>query len=212
MNWYVAYLCILAFATITGIFRFSVISASNKCFLLLVLTTFFVEIIARQLAIRVGTNIVVYHIFTPMQCALVLLSYYIETKIKGFLYLMPFVIVLGIVMSMWVQPIPSFNSYYICFELFVFTLLAITFFKRLLLIETSQKLKDFPCFWISSGLLIFSVISIFDLGTYNFFAHSNTSLDKALRYMRYFSTYIYYSSFIVAFLVKQNTISDQHGK
>ncbi|MBB6004349.1 hypothetical protein HNP25_003012 [Arcicella rosea] len=212
MNWYLVYLFILALATMVGVFRFKVISTSNKCFLLLVLITLIVEIIAWQLAMKSGTNIIVYHIFTPMQCALVLLGYYKETKIKVFFYLIPFVIVLGTVTSIWIQPIPSFNSYYICFELFLFIFLALTFFKRLLIIETNQKLKNFPFFWISSGMLIFSITSIFDLGTHNFFIDSNTYLDIILRYIRYFSNYIYYSSFIVAFLVKQNTISDQYGK
>jgi len=212
MNWYIIYLIILTMAILTGFFRFQVITASNKCFLLLVLITFITEIIARQVALSGASNFLVYHIFTPIQCSIAFLGFYFDTKARAILYTIPLMLILGLILSIWVQPLPSFNTYYMSIELFFFTFLSIVFFRRLLVVETEIKLRDFPLFWISCGLLIFSVTNLFDLGTMNFFLLSNTTLDKILTYARYFTNYILYSSFIVAFLVKQNTISDQHGK
>lgn len=212
MIWYIIYILILTFGFVVGSFKFNVISKSNKCFLLLLLITLISEIVARRVATNGNSNFIVYHIFAPIRCMIILLGYYFDIKNRLFLYLIPVIVLISLVLSIFIQPLPNFNSYFINLEFFLFTIIPIYFFLQILKVETEYGLNDFPLFWISCGMLIFCVCNIFVLGTFNFFLKSNTILDVILRYVRYFSNYIYYSSFIVAFLVKQNTISDQHGK
>lgn len=213
---YSFYILILLVGLIVGLIKIHTLNNSNKIFLLLLLSTVFVEILGPIIAFYGSSNYIVYHIFTPVQCCMVFLAYYFDVKNRIILYSIPFFVTLGLVLSLWIQPLPAFNSYYMNIELLFFSVLAILFFKSLLEIQTQHYLKDYPLFWISSGLIIFCISNIFILGTLNFVSESDIKKNKILisilMDIRYFSNYIYYSSFIVAFLVKQNTISDQYGK
>ncbi|MET3126972.1 hypothetical protein ABID42_002074 [Arcicella rosea] len=213
---YCFYIFVLLVGIFVGLIKIKTLNNSNKIFLLLLLSTIFAEVLGPIIAFYGVSNYIVYHIFTPIQFCLVFYAYYYDIKDKILLNLIPFFIVLGLVLSLWIQPLPAFNSYYMNIELLSFSILSIYFFKNLLEIQTHNELKDYPLFWISSGLIIFCISNIFILGTLNFVSDSDIKQNKILisilMNIRYFSNYIYYSSFIVAFLVKQNTISDQHGK
>ncbi len=216
MVWSIIYIFILMLGLITGLTKLRQINNSSKVFLLLLLLTLVAELTGKTLAFYGKSNFIVYHLFTPIQCCLVFLGYYYDMRNKLFIYFMPVIILIATVLSIFVQQPPNFNSYFMEIELLLFSLLNINYFRELLKIEKEVKLKDYPLFWISSGLLIFSVSNIFIMGAYNFFIKSNITSSSTLNYFflytRLFSNYIYYSSFIIAFLVKQNTISDQHGK
>ena len=213
---YYIYLIILLTSCIVGVINLKKLNNSNKCFLLLLFCTLIVEAIAPIITKNGFSNYVVYHIFTPIQCVLVLWGYYLEIKNKIILWEILFMVVLAFVMSFWIQPLPSINSYYMNIEILCFIFIVVYYFNKLLEIETEFKLKDYPLFWISCGLLIFCVSNLFVLGTTNFLKNSDVLSNKLLItiliQIRYFSNYLYYSSFIVAFLVKQNTISSQHDK
>lgn len=216
MIWNIIYLSILTTGSLFGVIRFRKLNNSNKFFLLLLLCTIVAETIGWFTAKGKASNFIVYHIFTPVQCTLVFLGYYYDLKKKVLLYSIPFIVFTGLILSLFIQPLPAFNSYFMEIELLLFSLVTIYYFSQLLKVETDINLKDYPLFWISSGLIIFSVSNIFIMGAYNFFIKSNSPqfalLNTIFFYIRLFSNYIYYSSFIVAFLVKQNTISDQYGK
>lgn len=216
MTWIIIYFFVLIIAILIGLKSFMILSNSCKLCLLLLLSTICAEAIGYFVASILKTNFIVYHIFTPLQCITVLFAYYTETKDKFFVYLIPVVTFLALILSFWVQPLPAYNTYFMDVELILFTIISSLFFKKLLSLETDLKLYQYPFFWISCGLLIFSVLNIFIFGSFNFIIKSNTIPNKilisVLTQVRFVTNYIYYSSFIVAFLVKQNTISDQHGK
>jgi len=215
---YNIYIIILLASLVVGGIKFNVLNKTNRVFLVLILLTIIAELAGRAVSIKGKSNYIIYHFFTPIQCVLVLLGYYLDLKNKIILYIIPSMLLLGIILSLWIQPLPHVNTYFMNIEILLFTILTIKYFRDLLSLETTIKLKDFSLFWISCGLLIFCIANIFLLGAFNYIIDSksngvtNKFIMKILLYIRYFSNYLYYSSFIVAFLVKQNTISEQNDK
>ena len=212
MTWSILYFTILATSSILGIVNFKFLNNSNKAFLLLLLCTIFTEVTAYIIVyVTQKSNFLVYHIFSPLQCAIVFWAYFLDTKKSIFIYAIPVILVTGLVLSLFIQPLPAFNSYFMEIELLLFCVLALNYFRELLKIENEIQLKDYPLFWINSGLLIFAVVNIFVLGAYNFFIKDenlkNPLLNSVFFYCRFVSNCLFYSSFSVAFLVKQNSIS-----
>jgi hypothetical protein len=158
------------------------------------------------------SNYIVYHIFNPIQYIIVAWAYYQEFRKKQILISMPIMVIWSLILSVFIQPITEFNSYYISFELLIFTAFSVYYFLLLLRIETDNKLKDYPLFWISCGWLLFSVANLFVFGTYNSFFKENSYIERVFAYIRVFSNYILYSLFIVAFLVKQHTLLGDERK
>jgi RsiW-degrading membrane proteinase PrsW (M82 family) len=210
MIWFEIYIIILSAAIINGCIRFRFLHRSNKLFLLLLCITLVIELVAYKIGSLGKTNFWIYHIFTPIQYVIVAFAYFWDSKNKFILWSILFMFIAGLIFSLWIQPLPAYNSYYMILELFAFTLLSANYFKDLLAIDTEELLKNFPLFWISCGLIFFSVANLFVLGTYNYFLKIESF--EGLNYLRYFSNYFYYSMFILAFLVKQNSISDSNAK
>ena len=204
ISWYNVYSSILLIGIIIGCLRFKVINKSNKFFLLLIFATFISESIAHTMIQNGKSNFSVYHIFSPLQYSLVALGYYFDTRSKYTLLTIPLMIIISIFFSIWIQSPPLFNSYFLTIELFLFSILGISFFQKLLKANTETKLKNYPLFWISCGIILFSVSNLFIFGTHNFFKILNPAIKHTFKYLRYFTNYFYYIMYIFAFLVKQN--------
>ena len=211
MTWSILYFSILAIGAILGIVNFKFLNNSNKAFLLLLLCTILTEAIGFWLSNPQKSNFLIYHIFSPLQCSVVFWAYYLDTKNKYFLYCIPPVLITALILSLFIQPLPAFNSHFMEIELLIFCVLALNYFRELLKTEKEVKLINYPLFWINSGLLIFAVANIFILGTYNFLIRpenlKNPLLKSVFFYIRFLSNLLFYSSFSVAFIVKQNSIS-----
>jgi hypothetical protein len=210
MIWFRIYLFLLGIGIIIGIIKYKSLNRSNKTFLLLLLITIFSEFVANKMATLGKSNYLVYHIFTPIQYAIIALGYYFDTRSKLVFITIPIMIITSIVFSVLIQPLPAYNSYFMIVELLVFTLLSTYFFMNLLKIETEVLLTNYPLFWISSGLLLFSVSNLFVLGTINFFSKSEPNV--ILTYLSYFTNYFYYTMYIFAFISGQKTISESYDK
>ncbi len=212
MIWTILYFSILATGSIIGILNFKFLNNSNKAFLLLLLCTILTEVTAYIISyVTHKSNFWIYHIFSPVQCAIVFWAYFLDTKNKYFLYFIPPVLLIALIFSLLIQPLPAFNSHFMEIELLLFCILALNYYRELLKTEKEVKLIDYPLFWINSGLLIFSVANIFIMGTYNFLIKPDNVnipfIKTVFYYIRFFSNFLFYCSFPVAFLVKQNSIS-----
>lgn len=211
-HWFNLYIIIIFSGILIGFINFKNLSRSSKIFLLLLLCTFVSENFAHYLIKSGESNFYVYHIFSPIQYLLVALGYYFDTKNKYILTTIPFVLCLALILSLWIQALPLFNSYFLNTELFLFTIFAIYYMRNLLTIHSEIELKEYPLFWISCGLILFSVSNLFIFSTYNFFNNPDPIIKKTFYYVRLFTNYIYYSMFIVSFLVKQNTSAKNNAK
>ncbi len=203
------YILILLIGCLIGIFKYRDLNRSSKIFAVLLFTTFFTEIIAQvilRLLLHRPNNFFMYHIFTPIQFSLIACAFFEELKVKFIIYLIPLMLVLAIILSSTIQPFDVFNSYFTNISFFFITIFTVIYFQKLLNFVTEDTFTDFPLFWISCGLMLFTISNTFVFGTFNTFFSSNNIFSSIFRYVRIFTNYILYILFIVAFLNKQSFI------
>lgn len=206
------YLTLLIIGTFIGFIRFKSLNQSSKIFAILLLITTITEIIAQVIFRYIfhEANFFIYHIFTPIQFTLIALGYFQEIRLKFIPYLIPIMLIVAITLSLTIQNIEVFNSYFTNLSFFITAIFTNLYFYKLLQFDTNHKFSDFPLFWISCGLLLFTVTNIFVFGTFNTFFNSNNIISSMFRYVRIFTNYILYIMFVIAFLNKQSFI-EQNG-
>ena len=85
------------------------------------------------------------------------------------------------------------------------SLWALLYFNELFKKVSEHKFLDYPLVWISIGLLVFNVTNIVGLGLFNRI-NVTTASGEVLQYIRSFTNYLLYSSFIGAFYCAQKII------
>lgn len=207
------YFAILLLGIIIGSIRFKNLNKSNKIFLLLLLITFISETLSLYLRkYGLQKNFLQSHIFHPIQFTIVAYAYFVELRAKVILYLIILMTVWEIILTIFIQPISLYDTYFINLELLIFSIFSIVYLYKLLKIKTEYSIVNFPLFWISCGLLIFSIANLFFFGTYNTFFGEKSSLQELFMYIRFFTNYVLYGLFIIAFLVKQYTLLTDERK
>jgi hypothetical protein len=140
---------------------------------------------------------------------LIVIAFWYELKNKILLYGLPFIWVISIINSIYLQPAQkNFNSNFINLEALLILLLSLYFFEKLIKnIPELGFFKEYPAFWISIGLLFFSVISVVIFGMYNFLLIKKTPLvQNVMLTLRSGANYLLYICFIIAFLSKQKEL------
>ena len=202
------YYFIVFTGVVIGGIRYKMLNKSSRVFFLLLLLTLSNEFVAFYCAKVFRTNVVAYNAFTILQFSLISTAYYLETKSK-------IIFIAGAI----------FLSFILCTELFGISLLKV-FNKNLLLLDYLfviifvmlfftdyfKKIDDLPIHkfsisWIGFGLLLFCVVAIFSFG-FDFVNSKNPNWKKFSFYCRWFSNYLFYLSFIPAFLSPQKSLND----
>ncbi len=203
------YYGILFIGVIVGISKIPILNRSNKAFLLLLLITFIHEIFSYFLReYKLQKNFLHSHIFHPIQFILIGYAYFQELRYPLIKRIIPIMVLLALVLTLFVQPISQYDTYFINIELLIFSFFCILYFRKLLLIRTEYALFSFSLFWISCGLLLFCVSNLFYFGTFNTFFNEKNDWQIVFMYVRLFTNYILYTMLIIAFSVKQHTLND----
>ena len=108
-------------------------------------------------------NFLQYHIFFPIEYALVALGYYKEIFKIYILWSIPIMLVWSITSEIFIQTISEFNTYFLNLELLFFVIFSILTLRKLTDVKVDVSFTAFPIFWISCGLLIFSVANYISL-------------------------------------------------
>ena len=208
------YFGILILSFLAGIYRFPKLNRANKFFFILIGITLLSEIIAsyfRDKKILTG-NLIQYHIFHIIEYILICYGYFIEVKSKYIFWGIPLGVLLSIFLSIFIQPITSFNSYFVNTELFIFTLLSVWTLLKLLQIKTELSFISFPIFWVSIGWILYTVCNVFFFGTNNTYFQKGSIFETIFFRLLYFSNYLLYLAFTVGFLAQQNSLSNHGNK
>ncbi len=134
-------------------------------------------------------NLFVYHLLVPIQYLVFALIYYFAIASaavkKIILCSIPCYSVISAWLTLTVEPFEIYNSFAIMLENALLALWVLVYYKELFLRRTPVVLKREPIFWISTGLLFFSVGDFFAEGLMSTVIGLDPQLAKLLFYAIY---------------------------
>ncbi len=203
------YLNISFLTLILGLFFFNwaELTQEQKLIGFSVLITLPFEIYAGYLQSYNINNLFIYHMLIPVQYSFYAYIYYcyIEFKIvkKLILISIGLVITVAVVLAQNIQTPDTYNSYVIIISNFFICIWVLTYYWQLFVQLKIINLKSEPLFWISNGLLLFSLGDFFAEGL------MKALLDQSFNLARRIYYYIHvpllctlYITFIIAFLCR----------
>lgn len=205
---YTIYFLILSVGIAYGQYRFKLLANSSKWLWVLLVFTLFEEIAAYTIAYGQKMNFIVYHIFTPLQYALIAWTYYQEIRNKVIIWSIFIFLLFAIVNSLFLQDFSHFNSHTLNISMLMIILLCTWYLYQMLHQKSQSSFTNYPLFWISCGFLLFNVGNLIFFGAFNFLIKGNNTIVQIFRVMRVTTNYIQYLLIIAAFASKQTTLKD----
>lgn len=206
---YYLYLALVLIAFLISIHKIGLSRREDIVLSLLLISTFISELIAILLINKYKNNLIIYHIFSPIQ--FLLISIYFNDVIKSFkekntgIYIGISGIAISVINTLFIQHINVLNSYYILFEGIIIIAMILHFFYSIIQ-QDQQVLFRNKHVWIGMSLLLFWSI------TYSYWALSGGITEYAYEYMpviarilRYVNI-ITYSSLSIIFLLNKKYI------
>lgn len=203
----VIYFSVVSIAALLGIYQVQKLADSSKVLLLLILYTLLSEAGSELCKILFNNNMMVFHIYNPVQYTLMAIAYNQEIK-QGKIICLTVVgyLAFAILNAIFWQPFfEEYCSYSFNVNVILVSSLSLYYLYRLLNEETDNAFTQYPLFWISVGYLIYNCINILGLGAFNHLS-ADSKLAYVLEVIRTLSNYMLYSMFIVAFLTKQKSL------
>jgi hypothetical protein len=148
-------------------------------------------------------NLFLFHFYTPIEYALFAWLYFtsFETKSirKFILFSVPTFAATSVFVSLLIQPITSNNSLMVMLESLVIVVLAILFFREVIVLQRVPMLQRYPLFWLNTGLLFYFVGSIFFEGVSNYSLEISNDLARRVYFVSFVFKYLLFILFIVSF-------------
>lgn len=199
------YLLLLAGVSIIGLVRYKIIDTPAKIILVNIALTTLSETIAHYLSLSVSNNLMVYHLFSPIQFLLLCIYY---NSIVGFFKKYNTGIVIGIIgiilsvlnSSFLQNPVTSFNINFLVLESILIIGMTLCYFYDFL--NTTHTTKRFATsdFWIACLLLVFWSFTFFTWVAGIALSLVISDYMFWIRYMMYVINIITYSGFGLVFL------------
>ncbi|AYQ33770.1 hypothetical protein [Runella sp. SP2] len=205
MDFRIPYFIILSIGSIVGIYRINSLTKSSKLFLLLLVTTFVIELASYFMGKILKNNLIIYNIYMPIYLNVFLYGIVADIKREKILWMGLFFLILWGLTYLYTGSIYKFNTLALQMSLIIQIIVSLVALFDLLKSDTLEPLIDFPLFWICSGFLIFSSANLIALGAYNYINRSEI-LVSIFQKLRIYSNYLLYILFLVSFMVKQNSI------
>jgi hypothetical protein len=170
------------------------------------LVTFVFELYANYLLYYSIRNLYVYHILIPVQYALLagIYVYAIENLVlkRVILFSIPLFIVISAVFAFTIQPLSEYNSYAVSIKNILLASWVLCYYRELFVLLHVSRIEQEPLFWISTGILFYSLGDFFVEGLMNYLISHSMDLAKKFYYIYYLFNILLYITFIMAFLCK----------
>lgn len=202
----IIYFSIIVVGGILGMSKWAKLQQATRWGVGLLFATLISELTAMFVAKHSESNLWVYHIFIPVQFAIVTYSYWIELRLEFMKIIICVFLMASIFVSLFVQN-NIFPSYAMTFSSILYILWALLFFRELLIQADEDPVFSYPLFWISLGWLQFGAITIFPFGIFNYFIKNLfIELVPIFKNFRIGANWVLYSCYCAAFFSKQKSI------
>lgn len=166
----IIYLCALCFSFVIGLIKFRRLDQATRILILLLGLTIGSEGLAFSFAKRHVNNMPIYHFYSPIE--LFISSLYFNYSVPALRknnigwYIGLIGIVAGFLNAKYLQPLTSFNSYFLLFE--GFCILSLSLFAFYTILENEEFLIfKTPHFWICCIMMFFWGVTYASWSLYN---------------------------------------------
>jgi hypothetical protein len=170
------------------------------------LITFAAESYANYLLYHEIRNLYIYHLLVPVQYSLlaVIYAYAIENTImkKVILISVPLFIATSALFASTIQPLTAYNSYAASIKNILLTVWVLCYYRELFVLLHVSHIEREPFFWISTGILFYSLGDFFVEGLMNYLISHNRALAEKMYYVYFLLNLLLYFTFMMAFLCK----------
>lgn len=165
--------------------------------------TLFLEGYAAYLALNMTKNLFLYHWLIPVQYIVFSLAYAATLSNplfkRGILISIPTYLLLVLLITLHLQSIAEFNSYARILKNVLIISWTLLYYKEIFASLKVINLGKEPMFWVSTGLLFFSLGSFFTEGLMNHLLNLSYELAHTLNYISIFLKYLLNITFTIAF-------------
>ena len=205
----------MASAITVGAIRFNHLSNSSRWLLLLLILIFTRELLAYWVGHIYKSNLIIYHLFTPVQCVVFLMVYYVDLKsYRRLLHFLVLAVLVSGLISLFIyrnQLTSSFPSMLQNGVDIVSVAVVLLYLHKLIIEPTIHPFGQYPLFWISVGWLLLIMLTSVGLSTFNYISNHIPAYAMLFEQIRVVADYQLYMFFLVAFLSKQRIISQPNG-
>ncbi len=199
----VIYLLVLCLAAIATLSRWRLLSSADRWIPVLILATLTQECIAYVMSRVFGNNYPSYHVYTPIEVAIICMyfdrsmrfrsPYVIGGSIAGFSVL------LSVFITWKLQPMNTYNSYFLLYEgclVIVFCLLS---FYKLLIRDDLTPVK-MAHFWLTICFLLYWSLVFANLGLFNLIPSEQKFLRSTFIWALYCANLLFYLGIVTVFV------------
>jgi len=201
---YLIYLGVLLASFVCSLVTYKHLPRALKLFPLLLGITFVVESIAFYGLFYGEPALYLYHFYQPFSYVLIAYVYstFIKTRWKKKLirFSIPGFVIMCFLVTLFVQPLHTVNSYATMTSAALFVFLALFYYYELLTNDETTNLTSKPLFWNSTGNLIFYAGIFFLEGFVSYFINYAPELGKKLMFINYFLNFALYTFYSIGFL------------
>jgi hypothetical protein len=191
-------------AAIAGVFRFRQLAYTDKIIALLIFLTLVNELLAFFAMRHYKNNLIVYHIYSPIELLMVSLYFDGSVRILRKTRIALLIGILGIPASIinavyFQHPATVTNSYFLLFEAVMIIIYSLLSFHQILL-EADHLLFRFAQFWITAGLLVYWSVTFTGWGIFALLYNQDSAVIPMFNKLLYIANYLLYGSMAVVFL------------
>ena len=205
---------LLGLCVVLWLAYFESLSTAQKMLGIALAATLVSELFALELMLKAINNLFIFHILVPIQYVFYALVFYFTLSSKGVRSLIiasiGFVLVASVFFTLKVQKIHEYNSYMIIIKHFFMVIWILLYFRQLLIKADVGNLLLEPMFWISTGLLFYSLGNFFIEGYMNYLIRTSMSMAQELYSVTTLLGLFMYALFFVSFLFAR-TFTDSYS-
>lgn len=205
-NRFILYLIVIFVGFLTGVVSFRRLATPFRILTFLLLITLVSECFSRVFAYQLSTSMPVYHVFAPIQYALLtcIYSYYLPLRTRVWLLISVLVFssfaVLNAVYFQDIVTLPS--NLLLVSSIFLLPQIFASYFVMFRAGKTQPLFKQ-GLFWFNTGNLLFQMATFLLWGFHNYLL-DNQSLPNELYVLLWFLNIILYSLYVVAIIKGKN--------
>lgn len=206
---FVIYLAVIFMAIVISVFKYKQLDKASKVFCVLLVTTLISETCSFFLAKYYRNNFPVYHFFAPVQ--LFLVGLYFNYAIESFrrknigLYIGIIGILFSAFNTLYLQPIKTFNSYFLLFEGLCTIFMCLYAFNKMFVNDDIDILKSHH-FWFTFILLTFWSITYVNWGVREFIRYKMLEMIFSVGNVLWLVNVLTYSGIAFVFLFYRKNI------
>ncbi len=172
---------------------------------ILLITALF-EAYASYLLFNRIRNLHLYHLLTPLQYILYTFLFYriLEGRFQKRLVLLsiPLYIIASAIITLYFQGLSEYNSYALSIKNVLLSCWVLFFFRDIFTSLKVVRLTGDAMFWVSTGLLFYSLGSFFVDGLMHYILGQSFEMANALFYISIFLGYLLHITFFIAFALE----------